>query len=316
LRELGAQLAPSHLAAPAPMPTPVCGVLTGISYVSGLDYYRQINEEVGKLLGKANLMPPNPTMVLSSVDCDLYALLLTTNRTPEVCEHLAAGVARLVAAGCDFLVLASNTAHVSVPTLEERFPSLPILHIADVTATSIRSRGMRRVGLLGTEPTMREEYLKSRLRSHGLEIVVPDSDEDMTRIFQAIMHELGHNIFHDSTRAFFVKMVRKLQVRGCEGVILGCTEIELLELQPHVPDVALFRSAELHIEAASRVCAGLDAVDKYLPADRRASTPPRLPPRLPRLRVEPTPTRLLAAAFLAGCVATLGLAAVLRRPKT
>ena len=49
---------------------------------------------------------------------------------------------------------------------------------------------------------------------------------------------------------------------------------------------------------------------------RRASTPPRLPPRLPRLRVEPTPTRLLAAAFLAGCVATLGLAAVLRRPKT
>ena len=254
LRELGAQLAPSHLAAPAPMPTPVCGVLTGISYVSGLDYYRQINEEVGKLLGKANLMPPNPTMVLSSVDCDLYALLLTTNRTPEVCEHLAAGVARLVAAGCDFLVLASNTAHVSVPTLEERFPSLPILHIADVTATSIRSRGMRRVGLLGTEPTMREEYLKSRLRSHGLEIVVPDSDEDMTRIFQAIMHELGHNIFHDSTRAFFVKMVRKLQVRGCEGVILGCTEIELLELQVSAarwPRECLRIASRFHFRLAS-----------------------------------------------------------------
>ena len=123
------------------MGLPVCGILTGVSYVSGLDYYGKINELFGKHVGKRHLMPPNPDMVLVSVDCDAYALMLTQGRHEDVCDHLAAGVARLVAAGVDFVALASNTAHISIPTLSTRFPQLRILHIADCTALAIRTAG-------------------------------------------------------------------------------------------------------------------------------------------------------------------------------
>lgn len=124
-----------------PSSLPVCGILTGISYVSGLDYYSKINAKFGACVGKRRLMPPNPEIVMVSVDCDQYSLLLTERRYAEVSEHLASGVARLVRAGVDFVVMASNTAHMCVPTLLVKYPQLKLLHIADSTARSIRASG-------------------------------------------------------------------------------------------------------------------------------------------------------------------------------
>ena len=129
---------------------------------------------------------------------------------------------------------------------------------------------------------MREDYLKERLRVHGLEVLVPESQADMEKIFSFIMDELSFNKFEESTRAFFVEQVKALAARGCEGVILGCTEIELLELQPHVDascisrdsgEYPLFRSAQLHIEAATRIAAGLDSVADYAPPDSPEAPP-------------------------------------------
>lgn len=170
---------------------------------------------------------------------------------------------KLVGAGVDFLVIASNTGHLCAPRVREVHPSLPILHIADVTATAIKAKGFTKVGLLGTEPTMREAYLKDQLALHGIETVTPETDEDLRQIFEYIMHELGFNVFKDETRTFFVDQVRKLVARGASGVILGCTEIELLIKQEHVPDVPLFPSAELHIEAAAKVAAGKVDIKEY-----------------------------------------------------
>jgi aspartate racemase len=248
------------------MARPVVGILSGISCVSGVDYYSGISLKYGEHLGKGHLMNPNPLLCMVSVDCDEYAKMLTEENWEGVREHLACGVGKLEAAGVDFLCIASNTGHISVPTVRARWPELPILHIADCTARAILGRGMSTVGLLGTEPTMREDYLKDQLALHGLSTIVPDSDDDLKQIFVFIMEELGFNVFKDPTRAFFVDQIQKLAARGAEGVILGCTEIELLELQPHVPEIPLFRSAELHIAAAARVCAGLDGVGDYSPS--------------------------------------------------
>merc|ERR1712176_821145 len=143
-----------------------------------------------------------------SVDCDEYAWMLTRREWDGVSKHIAHGVEKLVKSGIDFLVIASNTAHISVPLLHKQFPDLKVLHIADCTAKSILNKGMSRVGLLGTEPTMRENYLKDQLGLHGVTTLVPDSDEDLKQIFQFIMDELGQNIFKDSTRAFFVGQIR------------------------------------------------------------------------------------------------------------
>jgi len=253
----------------------VLGLLTGVSYQSGLDYYKNINEQFMKLVPKGKLMPPNPELVMVSVDCDEYAAMLVGKDWAGVARYLAKGVGRLVRAEVDVLVICSNTAHISVPLVRELHPDLPVLHIADATAKAIRDKGLKRVGLLGTEPTMREDYLKAQLRLHGIETIVPDSDADLSQIFQFIMDELGFGEFKESTRAFFVEQVHKLAARGAEGVIMGCTEIELLLRQADTPDVPLFASAELHIEAASRVAAGLCAPDAYAPAGGDLAAAPK-----------------------------------------
>jgi aspartate racemase len=247
------------------------GILTGISYVSGLDYYKGVNEEYAKIVGKKHLMPPNPLLIMVSVDCDIYAKHLVANEWAAVYQHLLAGVSRLVGAGCDYLVIASNTGHMCVPTVRSAFPKLRILHIADCTAAAIKKKGLKKIGLLGTEPTMRESYLKDQLAKHGLEIIAPDKDEDLTQIFKFIMDELGFNIFKPTTLEFFKAQVRKLQARGCEGVILGCTEIELLIKQKDTPDVPLFASAELHISVAAEVQAGETTVEDIMPECDRAA---------------------------------------------
>jgi len=246
------------------------GILSGISYVSGLDYYKGINEQYAKLVGKRLLMPPNPRMLLSSVDCDVYAKMLTEGNWEGVYKHLAAGVEPLVKGGAAFLCIASNTGHMCVPMVRELYPDLPVLHIADCTAVAIKKAGLSTVGLLGTEPTMREAYLIEQLQKHGITVLVPDSEEAMAQIFQYIMDELGFNVFKDSTREYFVGQVRALAARGAQGVICGCTEIELLIQQEHVPEVPLFPSAELHIAAAAQVQAGKVKIEAFQPAKASA----------------------------------------------
>ena len=173
----------------------------------------------------------------------------------------------MVRAGAAFLVIASNTGHIAVPLVRARFPELPVLHIGDCTAAAIKASGASNVGLLGTEPTMREGYLKQQLGKHGIATLVPESEKDLTQIFQYIMDELGFNVFKETTREFFVAQVRNLAARGAEGVILGCTEIELLVKQSDVPEIPLYCSAELHIEAVARVQAGMDTVVQYMPRE-------------------------------------------------
>ena len=95
------------------------GILTGISYVSGLDYFKGINEAVLAGTPPHHLMSPNPSIVMASVDCDEYVHLLTLESFSEVDKHLLAGVRQLVASGCDTLVIASNTGHICVPAIEK-----------------------------------------------------------------------------------------------------------------------------------------------------------------------------------------------------
>ena len=79
----------------------------------------------------------------------------------------------MIAAGCDIICIASNTGHLVVPKLLTMHPGLKVLHIGDCTAHAIKAKGYSRVGLLGTEPTMRESYLKDQLAKHGIETLVP-----------------------------------------------------------------------------------------------------------------------------------------------
>jgi aspartate racemase len=197
--------------------TPTLGILTGISYVSGLDYFKGINEIVLANTPKCHLMSPNPPVVMVSIDCDEYVHYLTLKSFARVTEHLLAGVRKLVAAGCDILVIASNTGHICVPAVESAFPKLEILHIADCCAFQAKKGGFSKVGLIGTKPTMEEDYLKSRLLQHGITTLVPEEEGTQEEIYEIIYQELSYNVFRDESRTKMVRAIRGLEARGAEA---------------------------------------------------------------------------------------------------
>jgi aspartate racemase len=248
------------------MSPPTLGILTGISYVSGLDYYKGINEKVLADTPTCHVMSPNPFLVMVSVDCDAYVHHLTEKSFSKVEEHLLAGVRSLVAAGCDILVIASNTGHICVPAVEREFSDLKILHIADCCASRLKRQGLSNVGLIGTQPTMEEDYLKSRLLLHGVTTIVPDDKQTQEEMYEIICQELSYNVFRDESRTKMVDVIRGLEAWGAEACILGCTEIELLVQQEHVPDLPLLPSAEIHIQTAADVLLGKVKLEDVLPA--------------------------------------------------
>lgn len=113
---------------------PVVGILSGISFVSGLDYYKGINEIYSNIIGKQHVIPANPFLIMVSVDCDVYAKMLTEKNWEGVKSHLMTGIDRLVAAQIDVLCIASNTGHIAYPAIVHKHPILDFLHIADCTA--------------------------------------------------------------------------------------------------------------------------------------------------------------------------------------
>ena len=247
------------------MKKPTLGILTGISYVSGLDYFKGINEKVLAGTPKGHLMSPNPSIVMVSVDCDVYVHYLTMKSFTDVDKHLLNGVRKLVAAGSDILVIASNTGHICVPAVEEEFPKLKILHIADCCAFQLRRQGISKAGLIGTKPTMEEDYLKLRLLRHGITTIVPEREETQEVIYRIIYEELSFNVFRDESRIEMVKAIRQLGERGAEACILGCTEIELLVQQEHIPSLPLLPSAEIHIESVANVLLDKMKMEDVLP---------------------------------------------------
>jgi aspartate racemase len=224
------------------------GLIGGMSWESTVPYYRTINRVVGETLGGLH----SAKMVLYSVDFQEIEELQHAGRWNEAGEALVAAGRAVERAGADFLVLCTNTMHKVAPQLEAAV-GLPLLHIADATATRVKAAGVGRVGLLGTRFTMEEDFYRGRLeRDHGLEILVPGPEQRET-VHRVIYEELCRGRVLDESRRQYRRIVGDLVGRGAGGVILGCTEIGLL-LGPGDADVPLFDTAEIHAEEAARYC--------------------------------------------------------------
>jgi aspartate racemase len=222
------------------------GLLGGMSWESTVPYYRTLNRVVGERLGGLH----SARIVLYSVDFQEIETLQHADRWDEAGERLAEAARAVETAGADFLVLCTNTMHRVAPRIEAAV-AIPLLHIADATAGRIRSRGIGRVGLLGTRFTMEQDFYRGRLEArHGLEVVVPP-EPDREAVHRIIYEELCRGQIRETSRAADRRVVAGLVGRGCEGIVLGCTEIGLL-LQPGDADVPLFDTATLHAEEAAR----------------------------------------------------------------
>lgn len=189
-----------------------------------------------------------------SVDFGDLAPLQTEGSWLEIGEILADAARSLERGGADFIILCTNTMHKVADAIASSV-SIPLLHIADATASAIRASGIRRVGLLGTRFTMEEDFYVGRMReAHELDVLVPN-ETGRSLVHQIIYDELCLGRVLPSSREAYLGVIRELIARGAEGIILGCTEIMMLVSARDV-DVPVFDTTTLHAEAAFDFAAG------------------------------------------------------------
>lgn len=222
------------------------GLLGGMSWESTTLYYQLINEMVRDRLG--GLHSAKISMV--SVNFHEIEQLQTSGNWQQAGEILADHARRVEAAGADFLLLCTNTMHKVADVIEEAV-SIPLLHLADTTAASIKASGLSTVGLLGTRFTMEQDFYRGRLERQGLDVLIP-SDRDMQTVHEVIFNELCKGLVRNSSRQIYLNIIDEMVEQGAEGIILGCTEICMLVDQQHA-QVPLFNTTEIHAAAAVQI---------------------------------------------------------------
>jgi len=219
------------------------GLIGGMSWESSAEYYRLVNEIVKERLGGWH----SARCILASVDFAEIEEMQVAGDWDASGAVLAGAAAGLERAGADFIVICTNTMH-KVAEHVTAATRIPLLDLRDVTAAAVRAAGVRRVGLLATAYTMEQPFYRDRLASAGLDVVVPDAD-DRGEVHRIIFDELCLGIVSDASRKTYRSVIDRLVDEGCEGIILGCTEIELLVGQDDSP-VPVFPTTRLHATAA------------------------------------------------------------------
>ena len=220
------------------------GLIGGMSWESTVTYYKIINETVKEKLGGLH----SAKCILYSVDFQEIEECQANGNWGKSGEILGEAAYNLEKAGADFIVICTNTMHKVVNQIKEKI-SIPILHIAEMTAEKILEKGLKNIALLGTKYTMEQDFYKSKLIEKGINVIIPDKN-DIEIINKVIYDELCLGIINSNSKKKFLEIVDKLRNKGAEGIILGCTEIGLL-IKNEDTDVPLFDTAIIHAEQAA-----------------------------------------------------------------
>ena len=219
------------------------GLVGGMSWESSAEYYKLLNVGVEKRLGGLH----SARTVMTSVEFAEITALQEAGRWDEVAELLSVAAQGVQAAGADFLLLCTTAFHRVADQVEEAI-DIPLLHLGDVVATAVKTSGLKKVALLGTSFSMGHPFFTERFARHGVEVIVP-AEQHHEPINRIIYGELVHGRVLDSSRRSVVGLVDELWDDGAQGIILGCTELELL-VKPADSELPLFLSTALHVNAA------------------------------------------------------------------
>lgn len=237
------------------------GLLGGMSWESSALYYRLLNEGVRDRLGGWH----SACVVMHSVDFADLEAAMRHDDWDTVAELMIVAARSVEAGGAQFLMIGTNTGHKVADRITAAI-GIPVLHLIDVIGSAALAMGLDQVGLLGTLYTMEQDFYRDRLAQHGLATVVPDAAE-RAEVNRIIFDELVLGEFRDESRRRVAAIADGL---GPAGVILGCTELEMLVGDDDV-NCHLLPSTRLHVDAALDWALGSsDALDRTV--DPRADS--------------------------------------------
>ncbi len=220
------------------------GMIGGMSWESTAVYYRLLNEMTKQRLGGLHSAP----LLLWSFDfADIERDQRNADWDAATAKMVDAAI-HLAAAGADCLIICTNTMHLMADAVSAAV-NIPLLHIVDATATSLREANINQPLLLATRHTMEQAFYRQRLSErHQIEAQVP-SAPNRTTVHEVIYQELCRGVVQDSSRQQYLEIIEEARSQGADGVILGCTEIGMLVGSQDI-DLPLFDSTALHARAA------------------------------------------------------------------
>lgn len=220
------------------------GLIGGLSWVSTAAYYRLLNTMMNEALGGVH----SAHLILESVNRQQYVdLVIREKNESAACEMILETAKAVEAGGAEFLVITCNDVHRFVPEIQPHL-NIRFLHIAEATGAAITADGLSTVALLGVRKTMEGTFYQDVLTTYGIDTMVPN-DPERDFIDASIMEEMVKDKFLPETRAGYVRLMKDLNGRGAEGIILGCTEIPLL-IAPNDIDMPAYSTTDLHCRAA------------------------------------------------------------------
>jgi aspartate racemase len=227
----------------------VLGLIGGTSYLSTACYYQAINRRVNERLKGMH----SATCLIHSFNYAEVIQLVNDKNWIGLFDIVSKAAGNLKYSGADAIVMCANTLHAVAERLEEHI-QFPVIHIAKETVNVIKNSGIEIVGLIGTKPTMEQDFFRAALEREKIQIIVPDrSDREI--IHQKIFRELGVGQFTDKTKKQFLEIMHGSGHGKAQAWILGCTELSLL-IKPEDMNTPVFDTTAIHIASAVRYALG------------------------------------------------------------
>ncbi len=222
------------------------GLLGGMSWESSIEYEKFINRAVRDELGGT----ASADLIIRSFNFAEISELQASGQWNAAGQLLIEAAKQLELAGAEAILICTNTMHIFAEQLQAAI-GVPLLHIADATGQAVKDAGVKKVLLLGTRFTMEKDFYRSKLEHNfELEVSIPEPD-DRTEIHRIIYEELVQGKVIDASREYLKALIERHAASGVQGVIAGCTEIELL-VKPSDLQVHYFPTSALHAAAAAK----------------------------------------------------------------
>ena len=197
------------------------GIVAGSSEGAAL-CYRTICLEAQSVMGEHN----HPQITMNCVPMAEHMPHIEANDWASSAELLLASAKKVAQAGADFAICPDNTYHQAIDIIRSRSP-IPWLHIAEAVAAEARRVGYTKLGIMGTKYLTVGPVYRAPVKQGGMEREIPDN-ADREHINEIIFKELVNGVLDEGSRLYLNEVVEKLKQRGCDAVVLGCTELPLI----------------------------------------------------------------------------------------
>jgi len=211
--------------------------------------YKTICSEAPSEMGEHR----HPEITMHTHPLSEYMVHIRAGNWDTVAQLMLSSARKVTQAGADFAICPDNTIHQAFDLVTPKSP-IPWLHIAETVGEQAKKKGFAHLGILGTKYLMTGPVYTDALKRLGIITEIPE-EQDREDIDTIIFKELVNGMFPEKSRLYLNSVIQALKNRGCNAVVLGCTEIPLI-IDPNDCPLPTLDSTRLLARAALRKALG------------------------------------------------------------